>query len=90
MLDSVLHEYAFNLEYSRRLVTDVPDELMARSAGAGHENHPAFTIGHLVIGSAIAAKILGLDRVVSIYSAECESWAGQTLRRAIRQVESCS
>ncbi len=30
------------------------------------------------------------DPVVSIYSAERKSCAGQTLREAIRQVESCS
>ncbi|UCG16922.1 MAG: DinB family protein [Phycisphaerales bacterium] len=64
MMDPILDEYAFNLVYARRLVADVPDEWMARSAGPGHENHPAFALGHLVIASAIAAEILGLDRDV--------------------------
>ena len=29
------------------------------------------------------------DPVVSIYSAECKPWSSQTLREAIRHVESC-
>ncbi len=81
MLESVLNEYAFNLDYAGLLVADVPDELMCRSGGAGHENHPAFTLGHLVIGSAIAAEILGLERGVPDGWAELFERQGPTDRR---------
>lgn len=85
-MDPILDEYAFNLEYARRLVADVPDDWMARSAGPGHENHPAFTLGHLVIGSAIAAEILGLDRDVPSGWAELFERQGPGDRRLPSEV----
>ena len=61
-MKEALHQYAFNLEYARRLVGDVPAGLMCTSGGVGLENHPAFTIGHLVTGSSLGCALLGLDR----------------------------
>ena len=61
-MTNVLQEYAFNLAYARLLVADVSQEAMCQSGGAGLENHPAFTIGHLVTGSSQGCAVLGLDR----------------------------
>ena len=55
MIDSIVRSYDFNLHYAKALVRDVPEELMASPAGPGLENHPAFTIGHLVTGSGLMA-----------------------------------
>ncbi|HSH00068.1 MAG TPA: DinB family protein [candidate division Zixibacteria bacterium] len=55
----ILTAYAFNLKYAGQLVTDVPPDLLYRSYGPGTENHPAFTLGHLVIASALMAEYLG-------------------------------
>jgi hypothetical protein len=54
-----LHAYGFNLKYAKDLVDDVTDEQLYHSPGPGLENHPGFTIGHLVIASALVAKYLG-------------------------------
>ncbi len=51
--------YAFNLEYARELTRDLTTEQMYLTHGAGLENHPAFTLGHLVIASALVVKTLG-------------------------------
>jgi hypothetical protein len=59
--DALLRQYAWNLAYARALTDDVGGELWARSGGPGLENHPAWTLGHLVTGSAIVAADLGLD-----------------------------
>lgn len=55
----LLKIYSFNLAYSDELVRDIPDEQMYKSFGAGLENYPAFTLGHLVIASAMIAEDLG-------------------------------
>jgi hypothetical protein len=62
MLQSILRIYRFQLDYAGRLVADVPADWMTRSPGPGHENHPAFVLGHLVTAAAIVAEDLGLDR----------------------------
>jgi hypothetical protein len=46
------------LLYSAELANDVPEEQMYRSFGPGLENHTAFTLGHLVIASALVAEEL--------------------------------
>ncbi len=60
-LETVLRQYAWNLAYAHHLTDDVPDDLWARTGGAGHENHPAWTLGHLVTGSALVAADLGAE-----------------------------
>ena len=59
MKDYLINSYKFNLQYANELVKDVDNRLMAVSPGPGFENHPAFTIGHLVSGSAMMAEELG-------------------------------
>jgi hypothetical protein len=61
MIDMILKIYEFNLRYAEKLVVDVPGEMMCRGGGLGLENHPAFTLGHLVMGSAHAAEALGYE-----------------------------
>lgn len=59
MRNSLLNNYQFNLRYAEALVADVDDEMMTYSPGSGLENHPAFTLGHLVSAAALTAKYLG-------------------------------
>lgn len=59
MKNLLINNYQFNLQYAHQLVADVEDQLMTRSPAEGLENHPAFTIGHLVSGAALTSKYLG-------------------------------
>ncbi|MHC4943014.1 MAG: DinB family protein [Planctomycetota bacterium] len=61
MINTILKIYDFNLRYAEKLVVDVSGEMMSRGAGLGMENHPTFTLGHLVMGSAHAAEALGFE-----------------------------
>lgn len=56
----LLNLYNFNLQYAHQLVADIPENLMTFSPSKGLENHPAWTLGHLVMGSARVAKTLDL------------------------------
>jgi hypothetical protein len=58
-LESILRQYDFNLRYARALVFDLPEEQMTLVPSKGLDNHPAFTLGHLVSGSAGLAEDLG-------------------------------
>jgi hypothetical protein len=49
----------FNLAYAELLVRDLDESQMSRSGGPGVENHPAFTLGHLVMGAARTRTMLG-------------------------------
>jgi len=60
-MKSIRRIYRFQLAYAERLVEDVPEKWMARPAGAGLENHPAFTLGHLISGTSLAAGMLGVE-----------------------------
>lgn len=44
--------------YAYQLLADVGEDLMCKSGGKGLENHPAFTIGHLITGTALMSKYL--------------------------------
>lgn len=59
MKTTLLNAYAFNLRYANALVADVDDNDMTHSPSAGLENHPAFTLGHLISGAALTVKYLG-------------------------------
>lgn len=60
-LENIIKQYDFNLEYAKALVQDLSDEQMAVVPATGLDNHPAFTLGHLVSGSADLAHDLGED-----------------------------
>ncbi len=59
MKEILIRSYQFNLKYAHELVADLDDSMMATSAGKGFENHPAFTLGHLVTAAALTVKYLG-------------------------------
>ncbi len=56
--DQVLRSYSFNLSYAKDLVIEVANEQLYLSPDPGLENHPGFTLGHLVIASAMVADCL--------------------------------
>jgi hypothetical protein len=59
ILKPIINQYDFNLLYAKKLVEDVNDDHMTIMPSTGLENHPAWTIGHLVSGSALLAEDLG-------------------------------
>lgn len=60
-LTVVLNQYDFNLAYAKKLVEDLSEQQMTSMPANGFENHPAFTLGHLVSGSAMLAEDLGAE-----------------------------
>lgn len=58
-IPSIIAQYDFNFQWAKKLVEDVNDDQMTASPFPGFENHPAFTLGHLVTGSAMMAEDLG-------------------------------
>ncbi len=60
IIQTVVNHYDFNLAYAHELVADITDEQFSFTPGLGLENHPAFTLGHLVSGSAMLAEDLGV------------------------------
>src|SRR4051812_5815596 len=55
----VMRQYRFNLAYAEKLVEDIPPALMCTQPVNGLENHPAFTLGHLVTASAMTVEDMG-------------------------------
>jgi hypothetical protein len=74
-MESARRVYAWNLRYAEALVADLGAEQWARSGGPGLENHPAWTIGHLVTGADLVAQDLGLPSDLP------DGWAELFLRR---------
>lgn len=58
-LKTIINQYDFNLDYAKKLVEDISNDQMTIIPSNGLDNHPAFTIGHLVSGSALLAEDLG-------------------------------
>ena len=63
MLDHVAYLYGFNLSYAEKLVSDVTTEQMTQQPG-GVVNHPAWSLGHLVVSSGHLGQMLGLESSV--------------------------
>jgi uncharacterized damage-inducible protein DinB len=60
MLQHVLHAYKMNLAFAKRLVGDVPaDQMCAQPHGI--VNHPAWSLGHLVVAADHVGQALGLS-----------------------------
>ncbi|NNG26937.1 MAG: DinB family protein [Ignavibacteriaceae bacterium] len=59
ILKTIINQYDFNLVYANKLVEDLSDDQMTTTPSSGLVNHPAFTLGHLVSGSALLAEDLG-------------------------------
>ena len=60
MLNHVTYLYGFNLGFAERLVKDLSTEQMAAQP-SGVINHPAWTLGHLVVSANHLGQLLGLD-----------------------------
>ncbi len=60
MLNHETYLYGFNLRYAEMLVNDVSAEQMTEQPG-GVINHPAWSLGHLVVASDGLAQLLGLQ-----------------------------
>jgi len=60
MDESALRLFAWNLLYAEALVCDLTGDQWTRPGGPGLENHPAWTLGHLVTGANLTAQDLGL------------------------------
>lgn len=58
-IEAIIKQYDFNLEYAKALVKDLSEGQMTIVPSQGLDNHPAWTIGHLVSGSADLARDLG-------------------------------
>jgi hypothetical protein len=58
--ESVIRAFAWNLLYAEALVADLDAPALTESGGPGLENHPAWTLGHLVTGANLVAEGLGL------------------------------
>src|SRR4051812_9039406 len=70
MFDLERRLYADQYGYARQLVADVPDEEFAEQPAPGL-NHPAWTLGHLVVAADYGLSLLGGKGVAP------EGWAAQ-------------
>lgn len=52
MINEIINQLNFNRLYAKKLIEDVPQDKMNIKPGPGLDNHPAFTIGHLVTAYA--------------------------------------
>jgi hypothetical protein len=59
IIPHIISQYDFNFQWAHKLVEDLDDDQMTFTPHKGFENHPAFTLGHLVTGSALMAEDLG-------------------------------
>lgn len=59
MLEHIIRQFDFHLEYARALVADLSEEQMTYTPAAGLDNHPAWTLGHLISGSAGLIEDMG-------------------------------
>ncbi len=59
MIQEIINQYDFNLAFASKLLEDLSDDQMTTSPSIGFENHPAFTLGHLVTGSALLIEDMG-------------------------------
>lgn len=60
MLDHIAYVYGFNLMYAETLVKDLSAEQMVEQPN-GVINHPAWSLGHLVVSSNSLGSQLGLE-----------------------------
>lgn len=58
MKEILLNGFHLNMDYTFKLIEDVPDEKMAAQPN-GFTNHPKFTVGHLITSTALTGKVLG-------------------------------
>lgn len=59
MVEYVLHSYDMNVRFAKRLVKDLTDDQMCEQPH-GVVNHPAWSLGHLVVSADRLGQMLGL------------------------------
>ncbi|MEQ9188336.1 MAG: DinB family protein [Cryomorphaceae bacterium] len=74
-IEGIIRQYDFNLAYANALVHDLSEKQMTTVPALGLDNHPAFTIGHLISGSADLARDLGDAFIMP------EGWAALFVRK---------
>jgi hypothetical protein len=80
MLDLILPNYNFALDYARKLVADIPDERMCDQPVPGQVmNHPAFLLGHLAWAKDNALRWLGAQPALAAEWVELFSMGAQPL-----------
>ncbi len=62
--ESIVRQFDFNLRYAKALVQDISAEQMTQTPADGLENHPAWTLGHLVSACALIAEDMGAEFVM--------------------------
>ena len=60
MLQHILHVYTMNLGFAKKLVGDLSDDQMCAQPH-GVVNHPAWSLGHLVVAADHLGTVLGLS-----------------------------
>ena len=60
MLEHVTYLYKFNLQYAETLVKDLSTEQMVQQPN-GVVNHPAWSLGHLVVSANHLGQLVGLE-----------------------------
>lgn len=64
-LKSLIHQLTFNYTYAIDLVDDIEESLMTHTPAKGLENHPSFTIGHIITAYGLTIKYLGGDYTIN-------------------------
>jgi len=64
-LSSLINQLNFNYKYALDLIEDVREDDMTNTPAKGLENHPAFTIGHIITAYGMTTKHLGGEYTVS-------------------------
>ncbi len=73
-INLIFRQLDFNLNYAKTLVEDLNEVQMTFMPSDGFENFPAFTLGHLVTGSALMVEDLGGEFMIP------EGWSELFLR----------
>ncbi len=58
-LDLLINQLQFHYAYALDLIKDVEGDKMTFVPSKGLENHPTFTIGHLITAYGLCTKALG-------------------------------
>lgn len=60
-IEHLIHQLNFNYAYALDLISDVDEKDMTHTPAKGLENHPSFTIGHIITAYGLSIKYLGGD-----------------------------
>lgn len=57
--EQLINQLQFNFNYALDLIKDIEEDEMAHTPTKGLENHPTFTIGHIITAYGLTIKYLG-------------------------------